>query len=262
MTRRLTRTYLTPYYHHSYNELRILSNPNIRMSTTEPFPLFDPALPPFDLERPPRVEERRRKEDHKKENRHSRDSHTSKDTYLSNESHGTTSSQRSIIRPTAIPAAVITIEPNMNYRDGLPPNATVILGPPDPPHDALCTHGFSPSAYPRHVYKCYVVSAAIAGRFPMSEYMDICARIDQLVDDQLWEGESNPHVSMKNVSRIKDSLDLARNKVCFRCQERRRGRGERWKPGGFLGRIREGFWKGLGLGCERRVCEKCQGHWR
>jgi hypothetical protein len=90
--------------------------------------------------------------------------------------------------------------------------------------------------------------------------MDICARIDQLVDNQLWDGESNPPINLREVGGIRDSLDLARNRICFRCQERRRARGERWKPVGFLEKVREGILKGLGW--DRRVCEKCNGNWR
>jgi hypothetical protein len=178
--------------------------------------------------------------------------------------------KRGILRPTAATASTVVISPAISFKNGVPVNATVALGTAsqqgndgnddNDDNDTPCTHGLKPSRYPRHVYKCYVASAIIAGRFSVADYGDVCDRIDQLVDDQMWDSEANPHVNLRDVSGIRDSLELARSTICFRCPERRVGRKARWKRVSVL----ESMWTRLqrNVGHERRVCEKCKGYWR
>lgn len=236
MTKALPNTRRARFHHHSHNATKIPPQSTTKMAPTEPFPTFHPTIyyvPNTDIDIPPPTTTQRR---------------------------NGSAVRCGILRPTAASASVVLVEPEMNYRDGVPSNATIALCPTSPPHDLPCNHDLIPSRFPRHVCKCYVASAINAERFPLSEYPEVFSRIDQLVDDQMWESEENPHVSLRDVSGIRDSLDLARSKICFRCQEKKHRRRERWKPVGLLEKIRRGLRKRLGV--RRRVCEKCKGYWR
>jgi hypothetical protein len=167
-----------------------------------------------------------------------------------------------IMRPTTSGASLVVINPDVSYKLGLPENATVVLGTASG-NDTRCTHGFRPSEYPKHVYKCYVASAIVAGRFPVRDYPEICKCIDQLVDNQSLQSDKDPPAGLQDItmSRVRDSLEMARLRTCSRCQQRRDSRRTKLKKAGFLMKL----WMKLQLRVgtrQRRVCETCQDYRR
>lgn len=105
--------------------------------------------------------------------------------------------------------------------------------------NAPCSHGLRPSEHPRHVFKCYMSAHVTEGRVLPSTYLEFCELIEEICELEYRDGwGKDESVEVRDVSFIRNSLELPRNLKVLGCAERKKRR----KPG-FLDHLDQLWWK-------------------
>ncbi|KAF2659090.1 hypothetical protein K491DRAFT_675799 [Lophiostoma macrostomum CBS 122681] len=124
-----------------------------------------------------------------------------------------------------------------------------------------CPHGLLPDTNPRHVYKCHVERLVLAHSADATDYYALCAAIDEIANSE-ETASVDAACGVRDISFIRNSLELERNLRCLNCAERRvkrrraaaRTRMEllKYSVAEVLDKVERGIGRVVGWCCEKR----------